>query len=97
MALVNNFSKNFGVFDDVARAQLHSNLMTDLKKFVEGDIRPGSCKLLSPRDCALILDFYEDNMIRQLVDLIHENLEGFVEIYEDTYKSNIKNKEGDIV
>lgn len=85
MAIINNWSKNYGIINDAEYSKLHANLMMDLEKFVENDPRPGSCKLLTARDCALILDFYEESMVQQLLQLVHENLEGFVDIFNERY------------
>ena len=89
MAIINNWSKNYGIINNAEYSKLHANLMIDLRKFVEDDPRPGSCKLLTARDCALILDFYEDFVLRQLLQLVHVNLEGFVDIFNEGYGTSV--------
>ena len=89
MAIINNWSKNYGIINDAEQSKLHTNLMVDLKKYVENNPRPGSCKLLTARDCALILDFYEDSMVQQILQLVHENLEGFVDFFNERYGISI--------
>ena len=89
MAIINNWSKNYGIINNAEYSKLHANLMIDLRKFVEDDPCPGSCKLLTARDCALILDFYEDFMLRQLLQLVHANLEGFVDIFNEGYDTSV--------
>lgn len=89
MAIINNWSKNYGIINDAEYLNLHANLMIDLRKFVEDNPCPGSCKLLTARDCALILDFYEDFLMQQLLQLVHENLEGFVDIFNERYGTSV--------
>lgn len=89
MAIIIDWSKNYGIFDSAEYSKLHANLMIDLRKFVEDDPHPGSCKLLTARDCALILDFYEDFMAQQLLQLVHENLEGFTDILIERYGTSV--------